>query len=132
MTAETNLSHLLSSINPILHPDIFVFATLSESARKALAIQPIMEFREDEGITVVVRQTEAEQGGLAYQYPCRMITLNVHSDLNAVGFLAKISTALAEAGISVNAVSAFYHDHLFVLAERAEEAMELLGAMSQN
>ena len=35
-------------------------------------------------------------------------------------------TRLAAAGISVNAVSAFHHDHLFVPEDRAEEALRLL------
>jgi hypothetical protein len=38
---------------------------------------------------------------------------------------------LADAGISVNAVSAFYHDHLFVPDHRAEEALCLLPKMSK-
>ncbi|EKD51400.1 MAG: hypothetical protein ACD_62C00265G0006 [uncultured bacterium] len=59
-----------------------------------------------------------------------MITLTVHSGLDAVGFLARISTALAEAGISLNAVSAFYHDHLFVPVDRAGEAMVALERLS--
>ena len=40
------------------------------------------------------------------------------------------SASLAEAGISVNAVSAFYHDHLFVPEHRADEALALLHGMS--
>jgi hypothetical protein len=55
-----------------------------------------------------------------------MITLTIHSDLQAVGFLAPIMTRLAEAGISVNPVSAFYHDHLFVPWDKRNEAMEIL------
>lgn len=127
MTAETNLSVLIKSMNPILYPDIFVFVSLSETARKSLLVQPVMEFREREGVTVIIKQDEAEKAGLVSHYPCRMITLNVHSSLEAVGFLARISTALAETGISVNVVSAFYHDHLFVSVDRAEEAMGVLG-----
>ena len=60
-----------------------------------------------------------------------MITLTVHSALDAVGFLAAITARLAEAGISVNAVSAFHHDHLFVPVDRADEAMALLQNMSE-
>jgi YidC/Oxa1 family membrane protein insertase len=44
----------------------------------------------------------------------------------SVGFLAPIMTRLAEAGISVNPVSAFYHDHLFVPWDKRNEAMEIL------
>jgi uncharacterized protein len=48
-----------------------------------------------------------------------------------VGFLAAITARLATAGISVNAVSAFHHDHLFVPADRADDAMVLLQEMSK-
>ena len=59
-----------------------------------------------------------------------MITLNVHSALDAVGFLAAVVSLLASAGISVNAVSAYHHDHLFVPVARADEAMRLLRKRS--
>ena len=62
---------------------------------------------------------------------CRMITLDVHSALDAIGFLAAVATLLAKAGISVNAVSAYYHDHLFVPREKADEAMRLLASPPQ-
>ncbi|WP_292127622.1 ACT domain-containing protein, partial [Mesorhizobium sp.] len=56
--------------------------------------------------------------------------LDIHSSLDAVGFLAAITTRLAAAGMGVNPVSAFYHDHLFVPAERAEEALGLLRQLA--
>jgi len=59
------------------------------------------------------------------------ITLTINSALDAVGFLAAITTRLAAAGISVNAVSAFHHDHIFVPLTRAEEAMELLSSLAE-
>ena len=59
-----------------------------------------------------------------------MVTLTVQSALDAVGFLAAITARLAAAGISVNAVSAFFHDHLFVPAGRAEEIVEILSCMA--
>ena len=62
-----------------------------------------------------------------------MITLEVHSSLEAVGFLAAITARLAAAGIGVNPVSACFHDHLFVPAERAEDAMSILeGLAAEN
>ena len=80
----------------------------------------------------MIRRDEAEQLGLPYQFPSRLITLTVHSSLEAVGFLAAITAHLAKAGISVNAVSAYYHDHLFVPEPRAAEAPRLLQAMREQ
>jgi hypothetical protein len=59
-----------------------------------------------------------------------MITLEVHSSLEAVGFLAAIATRLAAAGIGVNPVAGYFHDHLFVPEARAEEAMRLLDELA--
>lgn len=55
----------------------------------------------------------------------------VFSILEAVGFLATITNKLAENNISVNAVSAYYHDHLFVTTDKAEQAMHVLMEMSK-
>jgi uncharacterized protein len=38
----------------------------------------------------------------------------------------------SEAGISVNTVSAFFHDHLFVPAGQAEETVEILCRMAAD
>ena len=64
--------------------------------------------------------------GLTGVFPCRMITLEIHSALDAVGFLAAVTTALAREGIGVNPVAAYHHDHLFVPHDRAEDAMRAL------
>ena len=97
------------------------------------SLDPVMVFREREGTTLIVPEDEASGGrpGRA-SFRCRMITLNIHSSLEAVGFLAAITARLAAAGMGVNPVSAFYHDHLFVPADRAEEAMELLRRLAED
>ena len=43
-----------------------------------------------------------------------MITLTVRSALAAVGSLAAVTTRLADAGMSVNPVPGYDHDHLRV------------------
>ena len=91
-----------------------------------------MLFREREGLTAVLPKAEAEHIEVDYAFTSRMITLSVHSSLEAVGLLAAVTHALARANISVNAVSAFYHDHLFVPEQRAEEALRLLLALSEQ
>ena len=127
MAGETDLERLLAALQPELQPEEFVFATAAEPAG-----EPVCLFREREGVTLVLRRTEAERLGIPYTYPCRMITLTVHSSLEAVGLLARITSLLAERGISVNAVSAYYHDHLFVPVDRVEEALETLRTVHRN
>ena len=118
-------------MNPVLDPRLFVFVSFEKGARASEVI-PVMQFMEKEGLTLIIEKEDAVKAGYRYEYPCRMITLNVHSSLAVVGFLAKITTRLAEAGISVNPVSAFYHDHLFVPDGKEHEALNTLNALSQN
>ena len=133
MTAgETDLDRLLASMNPELRPGVYVFATVSRDTALPASLSPVMTFREAEGTTLILERSGAAAAGLEGVFPSRMITLRVHSSLEAVGFLARITTRLASAGISVNPVSAFFHDHLFVPEDRAAEAITLLRALSRE
>ena len=130
MTGETDLSTLLSSLNAELAEDVYVFATVVGNIPQDLT--PQMIFHEAEGITLIVPRREAVAHGLPFEFPCRKITLNVHSALDAVGFLARITTALAQHKMGVNPVSGFYHDHLFVPEDRANDAMNILAQLSET
>jgi uncharacterized protein len=132
MPGERDLKTLLLNMKPEMHDGVFVFCSVAEETEIPATLKPKYIFREREGTTLVVRQEEAESAALPYQFASRQITLTVHSSLEAVGFLAAITGRLAEAGISVNAVSAFYHDHLFVSEHRADEVLRLLQDMSKQ
>jgi hypothetical protein len=71
-----------------------------------------MTFTEEEGLTVILSQEEADAAGLAYDLATEWITLTVHSALDGVGLTAAVSEALAGAGISCNVAAAAHHDHL--------------------
>lgn len=131
MSGETNLEALLGSMKPHLVEGLFVFVTGPEGGLPAGA-EPQMVFREAEGTTWILEQSEALAHGLEFEFPCRMISLEVHSSLEAVGFLARITAALAARGMGVNPVSGFYHDHLFVPEARATEAMEILAQFAKG
>jgi hypothetical protein len=132
MAGEIELRALLRNMKPEMQDGIFVFCTISEETDIPVPLSPLLRFREREGTTLVVPREEAERLGLCCQFASRLITLTVHSSLDAVGYLAAITARLAEAGISVNAVSAFFHDHLFVPYHKAEEALILLQNMSAH
>jgi hypothetical protein len=116
-------------MRPELQDGEFVFCTVSPERYEELDVRPVGWFREEEGVTLILERDIAEGAGLAYVYESRMITLSVHSSLEAVGFLAVITKALAVADISVNAVSAYYHDHLFVQLEKVELALGVLNRL---
>ena len=62
----------------------------------------------------------------------RLITLTVHSSLDAIGLTAAFAEELTRHGISANVVAAFYHDHIFVGAGDAERAVAVLQALSKR
>ncbi|PSN13634.1 transporter [filamentous cyanobacterium CCT1] len=132
MAGETNLSQLLATMRPVRRAGEYVFCTLPAGQASHLGLEPIGLFHEEEGLTVILPRAQAEAVGLPCDAIFAMITLTVHSSLEAVGFLAAIATQLASHGISVNPVSAFYHDHLFVPVAQAEIAMALLHELSQQ
>lgn len=125
MIGETNLDKLIREMNPELNKGEFVFCKL-DSEEKLQNVKPKCLFRETKGMTVVLSKTEAEKLNLPYTFVCSWITLNIHSSLDAVGFIAKVSKALAEAGISCNIISAYFHDHLFVPIDKTDEALKSL------
>jgi hypothetical protein len=130
MAGETDLAKLLRTLRPVLHPEVYVFATLKRGESRPPGITPVMTFREPEGRTMIVLEEEARLAGLESEFRCRMISLEAHSSLAAVGLLAVITTQLAKSGISVNVVSAYFHDHLFLPVERSEEALAILNSLA--
>jgi uncharacterized protein len=125
-SGETNLSVLLKSMQPILREGEYVFCTVDRYFSNLMELNPIGFFKEDEGITLILSRPYADAAALPYNSVFRMITLSVHSSLEAVGFIAAIATKLSENNISVNPISAYYHDHLFVPVDQADRVMELL------
>ena len=128
---KTDLTALLRGMSPLLEPGEFVFATAPPGQAIPAGCDPMCAVRERQGLTLILPRAEAERLQLPFAFVCRKITLQVHSDLAAVGFLAKITSELAARGIAVNVVSGYHHDHLFVPADRAEDAMNALEALGR-
>jgi hypothetical protein len=129
MSGETDLDELMRSLSAVLVEGLFVFVTVPAD-HTPLGARPRMVFQEAEGTTYILLQSEAETLALPFEFPCRMITLNIHSSLEAVGFMARIATELAKHDMGVNPVSGFFHDHLFVPDGREQDAMRVLAQMA--
>jgi len=127
MSGITDLDQLLQNMEPQLRDGEFVFCTMKSSGYDAIPkLKPIACFLEDEGITLVLKREVAELQGYKVTSIFKAITLTVHSSLDAVGLTAAVSSKLASKGISANVIAAYYHDHIFVQGEKADQAMAAL------
>jgi len=135
----SSLDALLRGMEPALAEKEFYFACVDEGS--LLELSGHMDFiagilREEEGLTVIFSADALEEISQLSKGrpigPFALITLNVNSDLLAVGFLARLSAALAAEGISVNAMSAYHHDHLFVPSGKKDAAMDALRKLSKG
>lgn len=116
---------------PVLDPATYVFCRLGEGlSTDRLTARGI--FHEREGVTLILEEAEAGRAGLAVAFVARRIELTVHSDLDAVGFLARVAGELAAAGIPSNVVSALHHDHLYVPVDLAERALAVLTHLERE
>ena len=130
MTAgEPDLQKLLRTAMPRLHPGRYAFCRTDDPA--VLPLRDLVGlFREDEGWTVILPEEKARSLGLEPGFIAAWITLTVHSSLEAVGFAAAFSAALAAETIGCNVVAAFYHDHIFVKFEEADRALAALKKLA--
>jgi len=127
---ENDLQRLLDSMAPELMNGDYVFCSVKESNSSDYAdANPIASFQEREGLSLVLLKESADRHALTYSNIYRCLTLGVHSSLDAVGLTAAVTTRLAENQISANVIAAYFHDHIFVPSDRADEALGLLSGM---
>lgn len=125
MAGLTNLHDILGALRPSVRQGSFVYVTLPTPPE----VEAYARIVEDEGITLVVDQSTADEHGWEYEGVFAWITLQVHTSLTSVGITAAVSTALARVGISCNVLAGYYHDHLLVPAESVDEAIDVLGGL---
>ncbi|MDA5285467.1 MULTISPECIES: ACT domain-containing protein [unclassified Streptomyces] len=130
MSGESDLRKLLSGMRPELNEGRYVFCTLPGSTRAPDGLTPVATVLEPEGLTLVLRQEDADAAGLAYDWTAGWITLRIHSALDAVGLTGAFAAELAAHGLSCNVVAGHHHDHLFVAADRAAEAVSVLEELA--
>jgi len=129
MSGETDLTKMLRTLTPVRQPGTYVFCTVA-SLHGLDVSESVGQFREPEGITLILPQANADRLQLPYSYEAAWLMLTVHSSLEAVGLTVAFAQALATAQISCNVVAGYYHDHLFVATRDADKALETLRRLA--
>ncbi len=122
---------MIAGMTPELQPGRYLFAAAPPGLTDAPA-SAFASFREAEGLTMILPEAEARALGTSTGPAMCCITLMVYSSLEGFGLTAAVVTELAEARIACNMVAGLHHDHAFVPADRAEEALALLKALQSR
>jgi len=131
MSGEKNIATLIQGMTPKLNSGEYVFCTVAD-INSINRTDTICEFKETEGLTVVMERNKADALKLKYEYVSAWITLQIHSSLEAVGLTALFSTKLAKHEISCNVIAGYYHDHIFVNVKDADKAIQALVYLAEN
>ena len=133
--AERDVSKLLQTLTVKRHDGVWRYETIpadQASWAELVNLRDVrkiaMLFQETEGLTVITAANELTDADNRWVW----LELSVYSDLQAVGFLAKVAEALSAAGVPCNAIAAFHHDHIFVPEALADAAIAALTALARE
>ena len=133
MSGKTNLKETLLNVTPRLLDETFVFITSSEPLEDLInSLKPKATFLEDEGITLVINQKDADAHSLQYDGIFKCISLGVHSSLESHGLISTITKELTKHKISSNIFSGYFHDHIFVQNNLAAEALRVISSLENS
>lgn len=136
-----DISELLQKTRVEIAPDTFTIVSLrNEDWLKLLEnaelsprmTAPFMIFKDKWEVTLVLDEIdfEAMRVGLRdakIAKGFRLLSFDIALDFSVVGFLAFVSNKLAEAEISIVALSAFSRDHLLIKQADLPKALKVLG-----
>ncbi len=134
---------VFASTRLMLHPsDYWIVSLPVEEQEKALELfKPVkpfssvtIDFKEVSLILASDDWDKMRNSFKEYQEegPYKAITFDIVLDLSLVGFLSVVSVILADAGISIYALSTYLRDHILVKAADAEKTMKLLKELIQR
>lgn len=95
MSGETDLDTLIKGMNPSLAQEDFVIANVHSTANYDCD-KIFARINEPEGITLILTAQQAKQWQISCNSLFSLITLQIHSSLDAVGLTAAFSSALAD------------------------------------
>jgi len=131
MGNKLNLNNILKNGKLYVWEGTYAMVKAERPCRGAAAV-----IRDRKEITCLVEESRLRPAGLlAVDAGWKVITFDMILPFGLIGFLARVSAALAKADISICALSAYSTDHILVKAENLEKAlvcMDQLGFMVEG
>ena len=136
-----NILDLLKKTRVEVAPDTYTLVSLShENWRKLLEnpelsprmTTPFMIFQDRFEVTLLLDEIDYEKIKYSIlsaksQSGFRLLTFDIELDFTVVGFLAFVAKLLADANISIIALSAFSRDHLLIKQNDLAKVLIVLG-----
>src|SRR5215212_8352880 len=93
---------------------------------------PFMLLRDEHEVTLLLDETDWRTMRHAVrdariESDFRLLTFDIELDWKTIGFLARVTQILADAGISCGALSAHSRDHLLIKQDELGNALRVLG-----
>ncbi len=136
-----NVKEILSKTKVKISSEIYNLISLQQNIFQKLLenpelsprmTAPFMIFKDAFEITLLL--DEIDFGKIRNEIPnakiesgFRLLTFDIVLDFKMVGFLAEITKILADAEISIIAISAFSRDHILVKQENLAKALKVLS-----
>ncbi len=138
---QTNALELLKKTRVEVSPESYYLVSLRDSEWTKLLenpelsprmTAPFMILKDKFEVTLLLDQTDYQTSRHAMrdakvESGWRLLTFELVLDFTVVGFLAEVSRILAEAEISIMALSAFSRDHILIKQDDLAKALIVLG-----
>lgn len=72
------------------------------------------------------------RGHQALQETYRLLTFDIELDANVVGFMALVSRAMADVGVSILPLAAYSRDHILIQDSQVETALQALRRLQSS
>ncbi len=100
--------------------------------RRAL-VNAFAVIKDDREMTCIIDEAKlGSQKFLGFEGDWRLITFDMVLPFSLIGFFAAVSGALADAGVSLFAVSAYTTDHVFVKSPKLDVAIKALENLGMS
>jgi hypothetical protein len=135
-----DLKKILAKTNLKVSPDNYSIVFIDPGQRKEAwdlmkDLKPFTSYTiTSDEVSLVLQSSDwvrarAGFSGSREEGPYSLITFDLVLDLSIVGFMSVVSTALAESGVSIYALSTYLKDHILVKKEDAGKAVRVLNGL---